>query len=389
MERWKELLQIVPKEPAWQIDWNRIENSGLCTMIEKMKMIRQNPVWHGEGDVWTHTRMVCEELVSLPAYRRLEERRQEIVFAAALLHDIGKIPCTRWENGAWTSPNHTSVGSRMARELLWVEYGFCGTKELQQFRETVCSLIRYHSVPLHILDQERPEYRLIKVASQGELLADFSLELLYMLVEADIRGRITDSTEESLELVELCNNFAQETGCLKCSLPFPNSFSEYAYLDGRDILPGQELYDDTWGQVILMSGLPGTGKDTWIEKYYGDHPMVSLDEIRKQMKISPTDNQGAVVNAARDLAREYLRKKIPFVWNATNTTPLIRQKQIRLFTDYHASVRIVYLETEWEEQMRRNRKRVDEVPEAVICHMLSNMTVPERFEAHSVEWNCN
>lgn len=386
MKRWRELMQMVPKSSTWQIDWKLIENSRLSPIIEKMRVTEQNPVWHGEGDVWTHTKMVCEELIILPAYRKLDRRKQEELFLAALLHDIGKIPCTRLEDGKWISPNHTAVGSRMTRELLWTEYDFCGTIELQKFRETICTLIRYHSVPPHILDQSSPERRLIKIASNGELIPDFSIELLCLLVEADMKGRIFSSKDESKELIELCKMQALESGCLRQPFFFPNTFSEYAFLSERDIFPGQELYDDSWGEVILMGGLPGTGKDTWIREHYGEYPVISLDDLRRQLGISPKDKQGVVVNEARELARKYLRQKEPFVWNATSLTPMIRRKQLDLFTSYNATVKIVYIETEWEEQLRRNQSRKAQVPESVIRRMLGSMIVPERFEAHKVEW---
>lgn len=116
--------------------------------------------------------------------------------------------------------------------------------------------------------------------------------------------------------------------------------------------------------------------------------MISLDEIRKEMKISPTDNQSNVVEIARERTRELLRRKQPFVWNATNLSPMIRGKQIKLFTQYHASVRIVYLETEWKEQLRRNAGRADAVPEQAICHMMKELTPSEAKEATWVHWLC-
>ena len=89
---------------------------------------------------------------------------------------------------------------------------------------------------------------------------------------------------------------------------------------------------------------------------------------------------------ARERARELLRKKQPFVWNATNLSPMVRGKQIQLFTQYHASTRIVYLETDWEEQLRRNAGRTDAVPEQAVCHMLEELVPPEAKEAYSVVW---
>lgn len=250
MEKRQLLLDLVPKPPDWSIDWTKIQDSPVSPWIAQMKTIPQNPVWHGEGDVWTHTCMVCRELTAMLAWRMADRRRQEELFLAALLHDIGKIPCTRMEAGSWISPNHSAVGSRMAREILWLTFGFCGTPDVQSFRETICSLIRYHSLPLHILEQVEPERCAIKTASVGKLARDFSL---WILALADMRGRICGDREEALEAVELFRVQAEEAGCLEAPYVFPDSCSEYAYLSGKKIRPGQGFFDDSWGEAILLS----------------------------------------------------------------------------------------------------------------------------------------
>ena len=387
-ENLKGLLGLIPEPPEWEADWTEIEKTELYSMIGQMKETLQNPLWHREGDVWTHTRMVCGELVRMNRFRQLPDRQRQELFLAALLHDIGKIPCTRLEDGVWISPNHTSAGARMARELLWSTYGLCGSREDRTFRETVCSLIRYHSVPMHIMEQENPERRLIRIAANGELSGDFTIDLLCMLEEADGYGRTAESKQESVDVVRLCAELADEAGVLKQPFSFSSAYTEHAYLTGRISRPEFELYDDTWGEVILLSGMPGTGKDTWIQEHCGTLPVVSLDVLRKEMHISPKEEQGAVVNAVRERAKEYLRKKQPFVWNATNLTPSVREKLIHLFENYHAAVRIVFLETQWEEELRRNQSRKEEVPASVIRRMLRSLVVPERFEAQYVEWHC-
>lgn len=253
MEKRQLLLDLVPKPPDWSIDWTKIQDSPVSPWIAQMKTIPQNPVWHGEGDVWTHTCMVCRELTAMPAWRMADRRRQEELFLAALLHDIGKIPCTRMEAGSWISPNHSAVGSRMAREILWLTFGFCGNPDVQSFRETICSLIRYHSLPLHILEQVEPERCAIKTASVGKLARDFSLWMLWILALADMRGRICGDREEALEAVELFRVQAEEAGCLEAPYVFPDPCSEYAYLSGKKIRPGQGFFDDSWGEAILLS----------------------------------------------------------------------------------------------------------------------------------------
>jgi len=385
----KDLLRLVSLGAKQNVDWTGIEAT-LSSFAIPMSRTKQNPAFHNEGDVWTHTKMVCETLVKLKAFRSLTAERQQAVFLAALLHDIGKIPTTRWEDDKWTSPNHTLVGSQMARQFLWQELGLCGTREKQQLRETVCLLIRYHSFPPHAIDDPDGKRKLMAIAANGQMCPLFTIELLCVLCEADALGRGCLDEKDRMhmaEQVQLCREFAMESGCYAGPFSFPSAHTRYSYLGRKDIAPEVELYDDTWGEVILMSGLPGTGKDTWIQENCPDLPMISLDEIRREMKISPTENQSKVVEIARERARELLRKKQPFVWNATNVSPMIRAKQIKLFTQYHAATRIVYLETEWEEQLRRNTARADAVPEQTICHMMEDLVLPEAKEACRVEWH--
>ncbi|MGN1234582.1 MAG: AAA family ATPase [Christensenellaceae bacterium] len=381
-----EELVAYPKGPDYTIDWAQIEQGCFSSFFRGMRATMQSPVWHAEGDVWTHTKMVCECLVALPAFRAAEERKQQEVFLAALLHDVGKIPCTRIEGGEYHSPHHALVGANIARAFLWKECGLCGDKETQNFRETVCFLIRYHSMPMHFFDERDSERSLYKIAANGALLPDFSLSLLFLLMEADMDGRRSADKQLSLDTVGLLQELALSLGCLDAPYSFPDPFSARAYLSGRNIAVGQKMYDDTFGTVILTCGLPASGKDTFLAEVYPDLPVISLDDIRQELGISPTDEQGFVVQTARERARDYLRKKQSFVWNTTALTPLIRRKNISLFEDYHAGVRIEFLETAWTEELARNRKRNRQVPQAVIEQMLDGLVPPEAFEAQEVVW---
>lgn len=388
MNRLNELTAIVPSEPDFTIDWNRIEKGFMRMYADDMARTLQNPKYHAEGDVWSHTKMVCESLVSGDMFRQLSERFRQELFIAALLHDVGKIATTKLEYGEWVSPNHAIVGANIVRELLWRDYGLCGTKELQNFRETVCLLVRYHMTAPYILETENSALRLIKTASGGELAADFTLKLLFILSKADAEGKISDNNRKSVETVLLDAELAKEADCYENPLGFSSAYTEFAYLSGRNVTPDTELYNDTQLEVIMLCGLPGTGKDTWIKKHYADYPMISLDDIREEFGISPVGNQQEVVRIAKSRSKQYLRNNQSFVWNATSVTADIRSKLIKLFIPYRAYVRIVFLETGWEENLRRNAGRTDSVPIPVIERMLTKLTPPERFEAHEVDWIC-
>ena len=381
----EKILRLIPLSGE-TVDWRGFSDTLMKPIFEDLARTEQNPDYHGEVDVLSHTKMVCEALIRDPDYKKGTDREKTVLFLAALFHDIGKIRCTRFEDGSWRSPHHARTGSTMAREILWRDLGFCGTEEKQQLREAVCRLVRYHSFPPYAVSDTDPERKLLKIAADGVLTKDFSLATLLTLERADILGRICRDTEDSLEKIAYCRMLAEEAGCLYEPFAFADDFSRRAYFKEKTDWKDQSLFNDTWGEIIMLAGLPGTGKDTWIEQNLPDLPMISLDEIRRKLQIRPTDNQGRVIAEAYDIAKEYMRKKQPFVWNATNITPKTRSWQISLFEDYGASVHTVFLETEWHEQLRRNAARKEMVPVFAVEKMLAKLELPECAECERVTW---
>ncbi|MEW6208241.1 MAG: AAA family ATPase [Acidobacteriota bacterium] len=158
------------------------------------------------------------------------------------------------------------------------------------------------------------------------------------------------------------------------------------YFRSEDRDPDYLAYDDTRSEVVLMSGLPGAGKDRWVAENLSDWPVISLDDLRRAMKISPTEKQGRVISRARELAREHLRAGRRFVWNATNISRHTRSRLIDLVAAYRARVRIVYIETSPDRLYEQNRRRNDAVPDAIMARLLDQWDVPDLTEAHEVEW---
>ena len=380
------IARLIP-EGNGKIDWQGLADAGFCAMLEDMARTPQNAAYHAEGDVLEHTKRVCEALIADPRYAASSPEDREILFLSALLHDIGKPPCTRIVDGVPTSPYHAPRGASAARRILWDDFGLAGTPEARRVREAVALLVRYHPLPSFAMLRENSERRLLRIAANGELTDGFSIEKLCILATADIRGRIGPDEAAALERVEYCAELAHEYDCFRAPYRFADPYSQRAYFREQLASPMQSLYRDTFGEVILMSGLPGTGKDTYIARNYSHLPMVSLDVLRIEMGIPPTKPQAPIITAAKDLAREYLRKKQPFVWNATNTVLELRGGLISLFEGYGASVRTVFLETALETELSRNKARDAVVPEPVIAKMLTRLEIPERYECEAVEWN--
>ena len=82
----------------------------------------QDPEWHPEGDVFTHTGHCCDALARDPEWQASPPRRRRLLMFAVLLHDVGKPACTRQEekNGRlrWTSPAHEAAGVGFAENFL-------------------------------------------------------------------------------------------------------------------------------------------------------------------------------------------------------------------------------------------------------------------------------
>ena len=344
--------------------------------------VPQNPEYHSEGDVLRHTEMVCGELTKLPMWQALPEEEKALLFLAAAFHDIGKPVCTKQENGKWASPKHTIAGEKIFRRIAYQEAERFGLTFAQ--RELVANLIRYHGLPVWFWTKKQPDTDLCKAAES------IPMRLLYLLSKADTLGRQVPLPNHLSDQVELFGEYTMELGIWEHPYTFANPYTKFRFFQKDDLWQGAQLYDDTTFDVVMMSGLPLSGKDTWIDQNNGKlpldkkSPVISLDDLREKMGIPPTKSSGKVIQAAQELAREYLRQEQPFIWNATNLLQETRQKLVRLFAGYGAKVHILYLEVPYQELLRRNRIRARHIPETVLDDMIRKLEVPAPWEAYQV-----
>jgi predicted kinase len=361
-----------PAPPSWRVDWQALQE---YPWVRALAGCPQDPQHHAEGDVWIHLRMVCEALAALPAWRALPAEERQVVYAAALLHDVAKPACTRTDaDGRLSARGHSRKGAIMARQILW-RLGV----PLRE-REQVAALVLYHQVPFHLLERADCQRRAITVSQTARC------DHLALLAEADARGRHCADPARLLDNIALFCDYCREQDCFTAPRPFASDHARFRYFRDERRHPDAAAHDDLRGEVVLMSGLPGAGKDHWVRTNLAGWPVVSLDALREELDVSPAGKQGEVLTQARTLAREHLRAGRAFVWNATNLSRQVRGECVRLFAAYKARIRIVYIDVMEETLLRQNRQRSAPVPEEVIERLLSRWEVPDRTEAHRVDW---
>ena len=169
--------------------------------------------------------------------------------------------------------------------------------------------------------------------------------------------------------------------------PFASDHARFAYFARDDRDPTYAAYDDTRSRVVVLSGLPGAGKDLWIARHGDGRPVVSLDDLRRERGVKRGDKgaEGRLIQEARELARTYLRAGEPFIWNATNLSAQVRGQTLSLLADYRAHITIVAVEAPADELSRRNREREHPVPWEAVERMLDRWEAPTITECHRLE----
>lgn len=361
-----------------KIDWNKIESE--YDWFQEMKDVPQDSIWHAEGDVYTHTKMVVEALISLPEYQSLSDQDKYILFTSALFHDIEKRSTTKIEdiNGVAriVSPKHAKKGEFTTRKILYKDI-------ITPFhiREQIAKLVRLHGLPIWAIEKNDP----VKEVISASLIVNTAF--LYILAKADMLGRICDDQKECLLKIELFKELCVENNCFGKDRMFTSNYGRYLYLNKPQSSPDYEPFDDLKFCVFVLSALPGTGKDTFIKNNF-DIPVLSLDNIRRELKIEPTDKKGngKTIQIGKERAKEYLRSKSSFVFNATNITYDMRNKWINLFIEYGGRVKIIYLEVPYHTLITQNRNRDYSVPDDVIEKMINKLEIPSYKEAHDIEY---
>jgi len=179
----EELRKLLLKGRKPSLGLRALEDFGYLRFFPELAAlvgVPQEPEWHPEGDVWTHTLMVVDEAALL---RDGGEDDLTLMFAA-LCHDFGKPSTTVFERERVRSPAHDVAGVPLARAFLE------RLRASSTLTKRVAALVEHHLAPALFVKNDagaRGYRRLARDLSR----ADVSLELLLRLARADHLGRTT------------------------------------------------------------------------------------------------------------------------------------------------------------------------------------------------------
>lgn len=365
---------------AFDINWDKVFG---VPEFAKLKECEQNPKWHGEGNVFIHTMLVCEQAktmcLKMPAAAAYEAK---VLITAALFHDIGKGVTTTFNKGAFHAYGHEFAGEKIARRLLWNE-------ELR-FREDVCALIRHHMDGREVMDKKDCLERIVEMSKDIP-----SWELLIDLMLCDSLGSWPkDGNRHAIDenlLYNLKYSFCQPLGCLHKKSEIPPAQKLYQVIN--DFNEKRQIL------VYVYIGLPGSGKSTRAKKFSEDLATVGLDiitvsrdSIRAELgycqdgeKIVGTDEQeNAVSEEFNRQVLDAVKAGKDVIIDNINLKRKYREALKLLLQGYNIRWNYVYFEAQGG--LSENIKRRDgQISGDVFDNMILNFDWPTVNEYHSLD----
>lgn len=361
--------------------------------IIQMKRTQQNPRFHAEGNVYNHTMLVLEQFFKHVNEFNLSAEDQEVLYWAAILHDLGKTKVTRLVEGRWIARGHESAGVPIARNILLSK-----PEITPEQRHRILNIVRWHHVPMRwgLVGTKYTAYKRLSTQTDIRLLGIFAL--------FDVMGRICVNKSHVLEVIDHFNevivprikyefgshneiqNFFDEANYKKKNALWHALKADDIRLLERVMYRPPEKERTPQTNCIISIGPPKSGKTTYLRQSYPDHQYFDFDAPSGQ---TPQHIEQKKID--RSLSR--LRKSLsnPFgeerkvVIDGMNLNVAQRKYVMEYVRDCGSTVHYVFFEKSLEEIRANNQKSSCPIEETRIQAAYEKLYFPHPWESHSLE----
>jgi len=261
---------------------------------------------------------------------------------ALLFHDISKIDCIQTrEDGYYSYIGHEIESTKFAKTWL------LGYETPHEIINMVCDLIENHM------------NKNMKVSTMVNKLGIETSKLLLGVMEADVKGRNFTMEEELIKL----NNKRIE-------------------LSGYEVKKSTECNPNKPAMIILV-GLPRSGKSNFYKRYFSEYVYISRDEIRERVFGFKGDmeNEGEVTRIFNEMLNEAFNKNKNIIIDNTNVQRKYRNKYMTMAKSRKYNTKAYLIDTEYSVVINNANK--EGFPIEVIESMQCRLNKPSYDEGYN------
>jgi len=145
--------------------------------------VPQSPIWHPEGDVWIHTMMALDQMVTL----KTGDAKYDLKMMFAILcHDLGKATHTQISEEKISAHGHEEAGIEPTETLMY------RLTEEHAFIQALFPLVAHHLAP-SIYFRSKAKDKTIR-----RLSTKVNIEDLVRVARADFLGRTTEASKRGI-----------------------------------------------------------------------------------------------------------------------------------------------------------------------------------------------
>jgi len=294
-------------------------------------------------------RAVVDRMAGDAAWPRLGGHERMAVAASAVMCSCFGVGSPMGRRG-WHPSARADRSGRMSRIAMWD--GLLGGHSDEV--DLVSSLVSMVELPM---SDFASQHDVVVASLRTQRLS--TLALLSRHVYGSSSARFEDACEAS--------------GCLDSPASFPDPDARLSYCRDRSAnfpcQPGRDL--SSAPTMVVMCGLPSSGKTRWVEKNMGHMPVVDYDEEASALGDLSWRNpatKAAVAEECEDMGTDLVSHGRSFCVEWINLGRDDRRKWVDMAVAAGMSTRIVYVDTDIEIMVRRGRR-------TMIPHIDKPMTV--------------